>query len=364
MEIKRRHFIGASATALATGAVAAPALAQTQPEVKWRLTSSFPRSLDTIFGTAQIFAKYVAEATDGRFQIQTFPAGELVPGLQALDAVSTGSVECAQTATYFYTGKDTALAFGTGVPFGFNSRQQHSWWFFGGGEQIINGVLAKYNVTSMPLGNSGCQMGGFFRKELAGVDDLKGLKFRIGGIGGQVLAKLGVVPQQIAPSDVYPALERGSIDAAEFVGPYDDEKLGLVKVAKYYYYPGWWEGGAMLHLVINSAQWNALPKHYQAIVRNAAEAANNWMLAKYDSVNPPALRRLVQQGVELKPFPQSIMEAGYKAAFELYNELAATNPAFKQAFDSMNAIRADQLVWWQIAEYAFDSFNIRSRGRG
>ncbi|QRG09712.1 TRAP transporter substrate-binding protein [Xanthobacter dioxanivorans] len=361
--MRRRHFIGASAGALATGALAAPAVAQTQPEVKWRLTSSFPRALDTIFGTAQIFAQYVSEATDGRFQIQTFQAGELVPGLQALDAVSKGSVECAQTATYFYTGKDPALAFGTGVPFGFNSRQQHSWWFFGGGAEIINGVLAKYNVTSMPMGNSGCQMGGFFRKELNGVEDLKGLKFRIGGIGGQVLAKLGVVPQQIAPGDVYPALERGSIDAAEFVGPYDDEKLGLVKVAKYYYYPGWWEGGAMLHLVVNNDQWNALPKHYQAIVRNAAEAANNWMLAKYDSVNPPALRRLVQQGVELRPFPASIMEAGHKASFELYNELAATNPAFKQALDSMNAIRGEQLVWWRIAEYAFDDFNIRSRGK-
>lgn len=363
MTIKRRTFMGASAATLATGALAAPALAQSQPQVKWRLTSSFPRSLDTIYGTAQMFAQYVSEATDGAFQIQTFPAGEILPGLQALDGVSTGAVECAQTATYFYTGKDPALAFGTGVPFGFNSRQQHSWWFFGGGDKIINGVLAKYNVTSMPMGNSGCQMGGFFRKELNGLDDLKGLKFRIGGIGGQVLAKLGVVPQQIAPSDVYPALERGSIDAAEFVGPYDDEKLGLVKVAKYYYYPGWWEGGAMMHLVINNDRWNALPKSYQAIVRNAAEAANNWMLAKYDSVNPPALRRLVQQGVELRPFPQSIMEAGQKAAFELYNEIAATNPAFKQALDSMNAIRTDQLVWWQIAEYAFDSFNIRSRGK-
>ncbi|MEP9351246.1 TRAP transporter substrate-binding protein DctP [Xanthobacter sp. KR7-225] len=359
----RRAFVGASAATLATGGLAAPAIAQSQPQVKWRLTSSFPRSLDTIYGTAQTFARFVAEATDGQFQIQTFPAGEIVPGLQALDSVSTGAVDCAQTATYFYSGKDPTLAFGTGVPFGFNSRQQHSWWFFGGGEQIINGVLAKYNVTSIPMGNSGCQMGGFFRKELNDVADLKGLKFRIGGIGGQVLAKLGVVPQQIAPGDVFPALERGSIDAAEFVGPYDDEKLGLVKVAKYYYYPGWWEGGAMLHLVVNAQKWEALPKHYQAIVRNAAEAANNWMLAKYDSVNPPALRRLVQQGVELRPFPAPIMEAGYKAAQELYGELAASNAPFKQALDSMNAIRADQLVWWQIAEYAFDGFNIRTRGK-
>nr|WP_273546107.1 MULTISPECIES: TRAP transporter substrate-binding protein DctP [unclassified Xanthobacter] len=363
MDIKRRTFIGASATALAGSAVASPALAQSQPEIKWRLTSSFPRSLDTIYGTAEMLSRYVAEATDGKFQIQTFPAGEIVPGLQALDAASTGSVECAQTATYFYTGKDTALAFGTGIPFGFNSRQQHSWWHFGGGSEFTNEILAKYNVTAFAAGNSGCQMGGFFRKELKGVEDLKGLKFRIGGLGGQVLAKLGVVPQQIAPSDVYPALERGSIDATEFVGPYDDEKLGLVKVAKYYYYPGWWEGGAMLHLVVNNEQWNALPKHYQGILKIACEAANNWMLGKYDWVNPPALRRLVQQGAELKPFPPSIMEAGYKAAQELYAELAAANPMFKRGLDSMNAIRTEQLVWWQIAEYAFDGFNIRNRGK-
>lgn len=363
MSTTRRHFLGASATALASTTVAMPALAQSQPEIKWRLTSSFPRVLDTIYGTAQMLSKYVAEATDGKFQIQTFPAGELVPGLQALDAVSSGTVECAQTATYFYIGKDPTLAFGTGVPFGFNSRQQHSWWFFGGGEQIINGVLAKMNAYSIPMGNSGTQMGGFFRKELNSVEDLKGLKFRIGGIGGQVLAKLGVVPQQIAPGDVYPALERGTLDAAEFVGPYDDEKLGLVKVAKYYYYPGWWEGGAMLHLTINQEQWNKLPKHYQAILSNACEAANNWMLAKYDMVNPPALRRLVQQGCELRAFPQSILEAGYKASFELYNEIAATNPNFKKALDSMNAIRAEQLVWWQIGEYSYDSFNIRMRGK-
>lgn len=364
MDRQRRRFLGASATAaLASSAVAMPAIAQTSPEIKWRLTSSFPRSLDTIYGTAQVLAKLVSDATDGKFQIQTFPAGELVPGLQALDAVSNGSVECAQTATYFYIGKDPTLAFGTGVPFGFNSRQQHSWWFFGGGSDIINGVLEKYKVTAIPMGNSGCQMGGFFRKELNSVDDLKGLKFRIGGIGGQVLAKLGVVPQQIAPGDVYPSLERGTLDAAEFVGPYDDEKLGLVKVAKYYYYPGWWEGGAMLHLVIGQEQWDKLPKHYQAILANACEAANNWMLAKYDAVNPPALRKLVQQGAELRAFPPAIMEAGYRASFELYNEIAGQNAAFKKAYDSMMAMRTEQLVWWQIAEYSFDSFNIRMRGR-
>jgi TRAP-type mannitol/chloroaromatic compound transport system substrate-binding protein len=363
MTLNRRQFLPASGTALAAGAFAKPALAQPAPEIKWRLTSSFPRQLDTIFGTAQTLAKYLAEATDNRFQIQTFSAGEIVPGLQALDAVQTGTVECAQTPVYFYIGKDPTLGFGTGVPFGLNARLQHAWWHFGGGDEIINGVLAKFNSIGFTCGNSGCQMGGFFRKELIEVGDLKGLKFRIGGMGGQVLAKLGVVPQQIAPGDVYPALEKGTIDAAEFVGPYDDEKLGLHKVAKYYYYPGWWEGGAILHLVVNIEQWHRLPKHYQRLLQNACEAAHNWMLAKYDFVNAPALRRLVSQGAVLKAFPPAIMEASYKAAHELYSEIAATNPTFKQALDSTLAFRAEQYQWWQVGEFSFDAFMIRMRGR-
>ncbi len=371
MDIARRTFLGATTAALASGAasasspaIAAPAVVQSQPDVRWRMTSSFPRSLDSIYGAAQMLARYVSDATDGRFQIQTFPAGELVPGLQAMDAVTSGAVECAQSATYFYVGKNPALGFGTGIPFGFNTRQQLSWWSFGGGEQLINGILERYKVIAIPAGNSGCQMGGFFRKPLEKVEDLKGLKFRIAGLGGQVLSRLGVIPQQIPPTDVYAALERGTIDAAEFVGPYDDEKLGLVQVAKYYYYPGWWEGGALLHLMVNTDQWASLPKSYQSILRLASDAANNWMLSRYDSVNPPALRRLVQQGVELRPFPAPIMEAAYKASQSLYTELAATNPDFKACLDSMNAIRNEQLVWLQIGEYAFDSFNIRTRGKG
>jgi TRAP-type mannitol/chloroaromatic compound transport system substrate-binding protein len=362
--MKRREFLkGAGMAAAGTSVLAAPAIAQSMPEVKWRLTSSFPRSLDTIYGTAQTLAKYVAEATDNRFQIQTFAAGEIVPGLQALDAVSNNTVECAHTPTYFYVGKDPVLGFGTGVPFGLNARQQHSWWYFGGGEKIVNESLARFNTTSIPAGNSGVQMGGFFRKELNTLDDLKGLKFRIGGMGGQVLARLGVVPQQIAPGDLYPALERGTIDAAEFVGPHDDEKLGLSRVAKYYYYPGWWEGGAMLHLVINQGEWAKLPKHYQAILFHACEAADNWMTAKYDAVNPPALRRLIAAGTELKPFPQPIMEAALKAANDYYAEIAGRNEGFKRALDSMTAFRGETLLWWQVGELSFDAFMARTRGR-
>ena len=365
-ELPRRALIAgaglAAAGGLSTG-LAAPAIAQTQPTIRWRLTSSFPKQLDTIYGTAQTFARYVSEATDGKFQIQTFSAGELVGGLQALDAVQSGAVECAHTPIYFYAGKEPALALGTGIPFGLNARQQHSWWHFAGGAEIINGALARFDAVSFACGNSGTQMGGFFRKEINSVADLNGLKFRIGGLGGQVLAKLGVVPQQIAGGDVYPALERGTLDAAEFVGPYDDEKLGLGKVAKYYYAPGWWEGGAMLHLIVQTAKWNELPKAYQAIVFHACEAANNWMLAKYDAVNAPAIRRMVASGIELRTFSQAIMEASLKAANELYGELSAKSPDFKKGYDSMVAYRAENLPWWQLNEYAYDTFMVRTRGR-
>lgn len=364
--MKRRDFLGlagAGATGGLAAALPAPAIAQSAPTFKWRLTSSFPKQLDTIYGTALMFSQYVKEATDGAFDIQCFAAGELVPGLAALDAVSNATVECAQTPTYFYVGKEPTLGFGTGMPFGLNARLQHSWLMFGGGGEIINEALAKFNTIAFPMGNSGCQMGGFFRKEIKEVSDLSGLKFRIGGYGGRVLAKLGVVPQQIAPGDIYPALERGTLDAAEFVGPYDDEKLGLHKVAKYYYYPGFWEGGAMMHLCINQGKWNELPKHYQAIVRHAAEAANNWMLDKYDAVNPPAIKRLVAGGAELKGFPLSVMEAALKATNELNAEIAATNPLFKKALDSHDAFRGDALMWWQVGEYSFDTIMVRTRGK-
>ncbi len=366
--MKRRQFLSGGAIAAASTGLAAqvssPALAQSMPEIKWRLTSSFPKQLDTIFGTAQTFAKYVAEATDNKFQIQTFGAGEIVPGLQALDSVQAGSVECAQTPTYFYTGKEPTLAFGTGIPFGLNQRHQQSWWAFGGGGEIINEALKKFNAYGIPMGNSGTQMGGWFRKEINTLEDLKGLKFRVGGMGGAILSRLGTVPQQIAPGDIYPALERGTIDAAEFVGPYDDEKLGLAKIAKYYYYPGWWEGSAMMHLVVNLDQWNKLPKHYQAVVAQACEASNAWMLGKYDNVNAPALRRLVGAGAVLKAFPLPVLEACFKEANEYYNGIAAQNPLFKKALDSTVAYRNDQLPWWQIAEYSFDSLMIAMRGKG
>jgi TRAP-type mannitol/chloroaromatic compound transport system substrate-binding protein len=270
--MKRREFLRAAGVGVAAATVAKPAIAQSMPELKWRCTSSFPKSLDTIYGAAEVFAKAVAEATDNKFQIQVFAGGEIVPGLQAMDAVSSGTVEMAHTASYYYVGKDPTFAFATAVPFGLNSRMQNAWQFFGGGMDLMNAFYKKYNIYGIPCGNTGCQMGGWFRKEINDPSDFNGLKFRIGGYAGRVLQKLGCVPQQIAGGDIYPALEKGTIDAAEWVGPYDDEKLGFQKVAQYYYYPGWWEGGAMLHNFINIEKWNALTPTYKSIVRRRQPA--------------------------------------------------------------------------------------------
>src|SRR6516164_7989440 len=264
--MKRRSFITAGGVGLATTSIAAPAIAQTQPEIKWRLAASWPKSLDTIYGGAEFLAKRVAEATDNKFQIRAVAGGEIVPPLQVLDAVQNNTVEMGHTASYYYVGKDPTFSFDCTVPFGMNKRQQDAFMLHGGGLDLLREFFKDYNVYNIPAANTGAQMGGWYRKEIKTVKDLEGLKFRIAGLAGQILTKLGVVPQQIAGGDIYPALEKGTIDAAEWVGPYDDEKLGFYKVAKYYYYPGWWEGNAQLHLFINTNKWNELPKSYQSAI--------------------------------------------------------------------------------------------------
>jgi TRAP-type mannitol/chloroaromatic compound transport system substrate-binding protein len=361
--MKRRDFLKVSATGAAVAAVASPAIAQSSPELKWRMTSSFPKSLDTIYGAGEYFAKQVAEMTDNKFQIQVFQAGEIVPGLQAFDATAKNTVEMSHTVSYYYVGKDPTFAIFASVPFGLNTRQMNSWLYQGGGNELANEFFKKFGVYGIPCGNTGTQMGGWFRKEIKTVADLSGLKMRIGGIAGQVLQKVGVVPQQLAGGDIYPSLEKGTIDAAEWVGPYDDEKLGFQKVAKYYYYPGWWEGGPTVHAFCNLEKWNSLPKNYQAVIQNAAANTNMWMTARYDMQNPAALKRLVANGAQLRPFSTEITEACLKATNELWAELSGKNPEFKKAIDAMQAYRGDEYLWWQVAEYTYDSFMIRSRTR-
>jgi len=361
--MKRREFLQAAGLGLAASAVAAPAIAQSSPEIKWRLAASWPKSLDTLYGGCEYFSKRIAEITDNKFQIQPFASGEIVPGLQVLDAVQNGTVEIGNTALYYYWGKDPAFTFGTALPFGLNSRQMISWLRFGGGEDLLNELLKNYNCIGFAAGNTGAQMGGWFRKEIKSVDDLKGLKFRIGGFGGTIMAKVGAVPQQLAAGDIYPALEKGSLDAAEWVGPYDDEKLGFVKVARNYYYPGWWEGCGQSHNIINLAKWNELPKHYQAAVIATCNDTWEWVLGKYDAVNPPAMKRLLGAGAQLRAFPQDVMEACYKAAGEIYADLSKSNPHFKKMYDSLVPFRNDSYAWFQVTELGFDSFQMRQRTR-
>ena len=354
--MQRRSFLKKAGAGAAIGALAAPAYAQGAPEVKWRLASSFPKSLDTLYGAADVISKRVAAATNNKFQIQNFAAGEIVPAFGVVDAVQNGTVECCHTAPYYFFGKDPTFAFSCAIPFGMNCRQQNAWMYHGGGMQLMREFYKQYNIINFPAGNTGAQMGGFFRKELKTVNDMKGLKMRIGGFAGVVLQKLGLVPQQIPGGDIYPALEKGTIDAAEWVGPYDDEKLGLYKVAKYYYYPGWWEGGPEIDLFVNQKAWDALPKDYQAILEAACYEANIDMMAKYDALNPAALRRLVANGVQLRPFPREIMQASWKAANEVFDETSAKNANFKKVYEPWKQFRDEDILWFRVAEQNFDTF--------
>ena len=259
--MERRSFLKKATIATGVGGatLAVPAMAQTQPSLNWRLVSSFPKSLDNLYGTSEIFANALRKATDGKFNIKVFAAGEIVPPLQVLDAVQNGTVEVGHTAGYYSLGKDSAFIFDTAAPFGMTARQQTAWMLHGNGMKLMRELYASYNIVNFMGGQTGTQMGGWFRKEIKTVADLKGLKFRIAGFAGNILSKMGVVPQQIPAGEIYSALEKGTIDAAEFVGPYDDEKLGLAKVAKNYYYPAWWEGGASLSFLVNKKKWDELP---------------------------------------------------------------------------------------------------------
>ena len=361
----RRSFIKkagvTTAGAVAVTAVASPAIAQANPEVKWRQTVSWPKSLDTLYGGADWISKRVAAMTDGKFQIQTFAAGEIVGPLQVLDAVQSATVECGHTAMYYYFGKDDAFVFASALPFGMNSRMQNAWLLHGGGLDLLNEFVGKYDVVLFPGGNTNCQMGGWFRKQIKTPDDLKGLKMRLGGFAGKIMQRVGVVPQQIGAGDIYPALEKGTIDGAEWVGPHDDEKLGFYKVAKFYHYPGWWESNSTTGFIANKEKFAALPKNYQEILTSACMEANNWVASKYDAVNASALKRLVAAGAVLTPYSPEVMDTCQKAAQEIYNEISAKNPMFKKLLDSYTAFQDDGFLWHQINDYTMEGYSIRYR---
>src|SRR5437660_3770345 len=357
--MNRRKLLRAASLAAASTAISAPAIAQSAPTLRWRLTTSFPKTLDTLYGACEMFSKAIADLSEQKFQISVFGPGEIVPAFQVFDAVANNTVEMGNSASYYYIGKDLAFAFGTAVPFGLNTRQMNAWLAYGGGLELLNELYGTFGSSGVPFRNPTAQMGGWFRKEIKTLDDMKGLKFRVGGVAGQVLSRLGVVPQQIPPGDIYPALEKGTIDAAEWIGPYDDEKLGFLKVAPYYYYPGWWEGCANGFLYINSAKWAELPKTYQSMVRIAAGQVAADLTAKYDAGNAAAIKRPVAAGAQLRALSTEILDASFKATNELFAEVSAKNAKFKTLYDSMTAFRNEQYQWHQVCEATYDNYMIR-----
>jgi TRAP-type mannitol/chloroaromatic compound transport system substrate-binding protein len=354
--MERRSFVRSAGMAGVLAAGVAPAVVHAQANIRWRLASSFPKSLDTIFGAAELFAKKIGEMSGGKFQISVHAGGELMPAFGVVDGVQNGTVEMAHTAPYYFVGKDETFALGTAIPFGLNSRQMTSWMYEGNGLKLMREFYANYNIISFPGGNTGAQMGGWFRKPITGLADLKGLRFRTVGVTGKVMERLGVVVQALPGAEIYQALEKGTIDAAEWVGPYDDLKLGFNKVAQNYAYPAWWEGGPQIDFFINTKAFQALTPDYKAMIEAASAQAHIDMQAKYDAKNPSALKQLVAGGTKLFRFPKDTMEAAYKEATALYSDLSAKNPAWKKVYEDFSTFRRDQNLWFRFAEAGFDDF--------
>lgn len=355
---------GAVAVSAACGSTAVPSadtIAQDSslPEINWQMATSWPVALDTIFGGAQTVANMVSVMTGGKFTIEARAAGELAPGLEVLNVVQEGGVPIGHTASYYYVGKSPVTAFGTALPFGLSSRQQDAWLMEGGGLAMLQEVYAeRFGVIQFPAGNTGVQMGGWFNKEISSLADMNGLKMRIPGLGGEVMTKLGVNVQVLPGGEIFQALQTGAIDAAEWVGPYDDLKLGFEKAASFYYYPGWWEPGPTLEIQINKAEYDALPEEYQAILQAAASHANLTMMARYDAKNPGALNELMSGGdVTLAPFPDDVMQAAEESAFELYDEFAANDSDFGSILGEWTAFRDSIQNWHSIAEASYMNYS-------
>jgi TRAP-type mannitol/chloroaromatic compound transport system substrate-binding protein len=354
--MERRSFVSKAGLAGILAAGAAPAVVQAQAQLRWRLASSFPKALDTIYGAAEVFAKKVGEMSGGKFQISVHAGGELMPAFGVVDGVQNATVEMAHTAPYYFFGKDETFAIGCAIPFGLNSRQMSAWQFEGNGMKLMREFYRNYNIIHFPMGNTGAQMGGWYRKEIKSVADVKGMKMRIGGFSGRVLERMGGVPQNIPGGEIYQALEKGTIDAAEWVGPYDDLKLGFFKVAPFYHYPGWWEGGPQLDLYINTKAWDGLSAEYKAIVESASALAHTEMQAKYDARNPAALTQLLANKTKLVQMPVDVLDLAFKESMALYSELSAKNPNWKKVYTDYSAFRKESNRWFRYTEAIFDRY--------
>ncbi|MBP0013110.1 MAG: TRAP transporter substrate-binding protein DctP [Roseofilum sp. SBFL] len=366
--MKRRHFIHTSATAL-TGAAALGSCSQPDqqsepiepdsnvlfPVVQWRMATSWSKALNIVFGSAETLSRRVKEMTGGRFVIIPYGGGELVPPLEILDAVGNGTVECGHSGGAYYIEKNRIFGIDT-LPFGMNSQQLTAWLYRGGGLDLLQDLYADYGVINFPAGQTGVQMGGWFREKVSTPADFKGLKMRIPGAGAQVMSRLGVEPVTLSSTEVFSAMESGELDAAEFSGPFDDENLGIYHVAPYYYYPGWWETSFAFQLYVNLEAWNQLPSIYQEIFKAAAIETHVTTLAHYDTENGAALKRLISRGTELLPFSEEILNAAYAIAIELQEEMAAQDPGFKAVYDHWRAFRNNISGWHAVSELSYANF--------
>jgi len=339
---------------LATGM---PPAVHAQTAMRWRLASSFPKSLDTIFGGAAVFAREVKALSGGRFEIEVHAGGELVPAFGVLDAVQSGTVQMVHTAPYYFYDRNQAFALGSAIPFGFNARQMNAWMLHGNGRRLMDEFYADFNMVSFAGGNTGTQMGGWYLKEVRHVADLKGMRMRLGGgLVGEVMVKMGVIPVDMPGGDIYQALQKRTIDAAEWVGPYDDQKLGLNKVAPYYYYPGWWEGGLELAFLVHRKAYEVLPADFKAIVKAASSVAHADMLAKYDALNPDALKQLVVAKTKVLPFSSPVLDVAFRAAMEVFALNESRSTQWKKIYADMRDFQRDQIFWFRFAEARYDSF--------
>jgi TRAP-type mannitol/chloroaromatic compound transport system substrate-binding protein len=364
--MKRRHFLNSAAVgATSIGALAkhrattAQPLTSSQPVIQWRMATSWPKTLDIIFGSVEAMCQQISKMTAGRFTITPYEAGAIVPALKVLDAVQAGQVECGHTISYYYLDKNPALAFGAALPFGLTAYQQYAWFHYGGGLETLQKLHSDFGVVFFPAGSPGVQMGGWFRKEINTVADFQGLKFRIPGFGGQVMSRLGADVKLLGGDKIYEALAKGELDGAEWQNPYDDENLGLHRVAQFYYYPGWWEPGTTYEVLVKRSQWEQLPKEYRQIFQSAAAQMGLTMVARVDAANGEALERLIKGGTQLRAYSPNILQSAQKTTFELLEEQAGQDATFKQVYDQWKTFRDQIYQWNAVNELSFDRFTLQ-----
>lgn len=352
--MKRREFLKKAGVVAAGASISPLMFASAQNATyRWGMVTSWPTSLDTLYGGAVNLANYMREMTDGQVDIEVFPAGAQVGGLEVYDAVSSGAFEMGHTASYYYIGKDPTHAFFTCVPFGMTSPQITSWIQTGGGQALWDELNARDNMIAFLSGNTNMQMAGWFNKEINSPEDLQGLSFRTAGLGARVYAAAGVNVQTLPGGEIFLALERGALDAAEWVGPADDEVLGLNRAARYYYGPGWAEPGAAFSTYINLDAWNGLPANIQAAFRTAAKAVNSQMMADYAAKDPGAFKRLVEAGAEPRVLPKEVLDVLRSNWATVNDELRNTNEMYRRVSDSMTSFMAELREYDQGNQFAY-----------